>query len=145
MSGKWRKSAAKSKAVERGGWAIDQPFDPRVLERARKIVERYQVVVWFENGEWHGRGVELPNAMNDGKTAEECVVNTRDILVTTVAYLIESGEAPPPPARDNLRTEQVNVRLTVEEKMAVEAAATGKGFRGVGDFMRSAALAGTGA
>jgi predicted RNase H-like HicB family nuclease len=134
------------KARERGraGPAIDRPFDPKVLERARKIVERYQVVVWFEEGEWYGRGVELPNAMNDGKTAEQCVTNTRDILVTTVAYLIESGEAPPPPARDNLRTEQVNVRLTVEEKMAVEAAAQRKGFRGIGDFMRSAALAGTG-
>jgi hypothetical protein len=40
---------------------------------------------------------------------------TREALTVTVATLLESGQTPPPPASENKRTEQVNVRLTLEE------------------------------
>ncbi|MGD1276105.1 MAG: type II toxin-antitoxin system HicB family antitoxin [Tepidisphaeraceae bacterium] len=120
--------------------AIDRPFDPDVLRRARKIAESYQIVIQFEDGEYYGRGVELPNAMNDGKTPDECVAATRDILTTLVAYMLENGETPPPPASENKRTEQINIRLTAEEKLRLEEAARSKGFRGVSDFVRTASL-----
>jgi predicted RNase H-like HicB family nuclease len=140
MSATSKKNAASRK--QPGRKSIARPFDPELLKRAREIVERYEVVVWFEDGEWYGRGVELPHVMNDGKTPEECVANTRDILTSTVAYLLETGEVPPAAAREGIRTEQVNVRLTAEEKLQLESAAQRKGFRGLSDFMRSAALAG---
>jgi hypothetical protein len=78
--------------------------------------------------------------MNDGKTPDECVAATRDILTTAVAYMLETGETPPPPASDRKRTEQVNVRLTAEERMLLEEAASSKGFRGISDFVRAASL-----
>jgi len=130
MSDKSRKSSK----------AIDRPFDPKILARARKIAESYQIILHFENDEYYGRAVEMPHVMNDGKTPDECVAATRDILTTAVAYMLESGQVPPPPASDNKRTEQVNVRLTAEEKLLLEEAARSKGFRGVSDFVRAASL-----
>jgi predicted RNase H-like HicB family nuclease len=120
--------------------SVDRPFDLSVLKRARQIVEGYQIILHFEDGLYYGRGLELPTAMNHGKTPDECVKATREILATAVAYLIESGQTPPAPASENKRTEQINVRLTPEEKLTLEEAARSKGFRGVSDFVRSASL-----
>jgi len=57
-----------------------------------------------------------------------------------VATLLESGEHPPAPARDGNREHQMNIRLTAEEKLALEAAARQRGFRSVSDYVRHAAL-----
>jgi predicted RNase H-like HicB family nuclease len=119
---------------------IDRPFDPAILRRAREIAEGYQIILNFEDGLYYGRGLELPNAMNHGKTPDECVKATRDILTTVVAYMLECGQTPPSSASENKRTEQINVRLTPEEKLLLEEAARSKGFRGISDFVRSASL-----
>jgi predicted RNase H-like HicB family nuclease len=119
---------------------IDRPFDPAILRRAREIAEGYQIILNFEEGLYYGRGLELPNAMNHGKTPDECVKATRDILTTVVAYMLECGQTPPLPASENKRTEQINVRLTPEEKLLLEEAARSKGYRGISDFVRSASL-----
>lgn len=119
---------------------IDAPFAPAVLKRAREIADSYQIILHFEDGEYYGRGLELPNAMNDGRTPDECVRNTRNILTTTVAYMLEAGQTPPAPASEGKRTEQVNIRLTPEEKLLLEEAAKSKGFRGVSDFVRAQTL-----
>jgi predicted RNase H-like HicB family nuclease len=129
-----------SKKYAKSSKAISRPFDPELLRRARKIADSYQIVIHFEDGDYYGRGVELPNVMNDGKTPDECVEATRDILTTTVAYMLENGQTPPAPASENKRTEQINVRLTAEEKLRLEEAARSKGFRGVSDFVRTASL-----
>ena len=134
-SSKWKRSSgAKRKAGK------DRPFSPAILARARAIAQKYQFVLWREDGEWYGRGVELPDAMNDGKTPEECIANVRDTFVTVVAYLLEKGQSAPAPASEKLRTMQVNVRLAPEEKLVMEAAAKQRGFEGLSDFMRVAAL-----
>ena len=130
MSGKSKKSAA----------TIDRPFAAKLSAEARRVVESYQVIVSFEDGEWYGRGLELPHIMADGKTVEECVANTREALLGAVALLLEEGERPPAPAREAKRTRQVNVRLTDEEKLLLEAAAKRKGFSGLSDFIRAAAV-----
>jgi len=129
--------SAKSKKLSK---AINRPFDPVILRQARKIAESYQIIIDFEDGEYYGRGLELPNVMNDGKTPDECVEKTRDILTTAVAYLLETGQTPPSPASENKRTEQINIRLTPDEKLRLEEAARSKGFRGVSDFVRIASL-----
>ena len=59
--------SAKSKNTAK---AIDRPFDPAILAKARKIAEQYQVIVAFEDGHWYGRGLELPGIHGDGKTVE---------------------------------------------------------------------------
>jgi predicted RNase H-like HicB family nuclease len=132
--------SVKSKKSSKVGKAIDRPFDPGVLRRARQLAEAYQIVLRQEDGEFYGRAIEMPDVMNDGKTADECVEKTRDILTTSIAYLIEAGKNPPPPASEERRTEQVNVRLTAEEKYLLEEAARSRGFRGISDFVRSSTL-----
>lgn len=133
--------SAKSKKSSKKTAAVDRPFDPALLRRAREVANGYQIIIQFEDGTYYGRGLELPDVMNDGKTPDECVENTRDILTTAVAYMLEKGQVPPAPAGENKRTEQVNIRLTSEEKLLLEEAARSQGFRGISDFMRSTSLA----
>ena len=47
------------------------------------------------------------------------------------------------PARMGRRTQQVNVRLTAAEKAALEIIARRKGFQGLSDYLRAAALEAT--
>ena len=132
--------SAKSRSSSK---AADRPFDAAVLKRAGAIAERYQIILQFEDGEYYGRGLEMPYVMNDGKTPDACVRATREALTVAVATLLEAGEVPPAPASEGKRTEQVNVRLTPEEKLLLEEAARSRGFRGLGDFVRSTALSRT--
>jgi predicted RNase H-like HicB family nuclease len=111
-----------------------------VLRRAAQIAARYQIVIQQEEDGYYGRGLEMPGVMNDGRTPAECLKATRESLVSAVAYLLESGKTPPAPAAENRRSEQINVRLTPEERVLLEEAARRKGFRGVSDFVRNASL-----
>lgn len=121
---------------------VDRPFAPAILKRAREIAEQYTVILEPDPDLGYlGRGLEFPYAMDDGKTPDECVRNTRQALVAVVATMLEKGQVPPAPATDNLRQEQINIRLTAEEKLLLEEAARSKGFRGVSDFVRTASLA----
>ncbi len=130
MSAKSRKSAK----------AIDRPFDADIMAKAKKIAGEYQVILAFEDGHWYGRGLELPNIHGDGKTVAQCVQNSREAFAGWVAYLLEEGQRPPTPAREGARSAQVNVRLTAEEKVLLEATARRKGYGGLSDFFRAAAL-----
>jgi predicted RNase H-like HicB family nuclease len=123
--------------------AIDCPFAAEILAQAGKIAEQYQVILAAEDGEWYGRGLELPQVFADGKTPAQCVANTREAMTTAVATLLERGDKPPAPARSNQRTTQVNVRLTAEEKVLLEATAQRKGFNGLSEFIRAVAMEST--
>jgi predicted RNase H-like HicB family nuclease len=112
-----------------------------VLARAREIAAGYQVVMWTEDGEYYGRGVELPSTMGDGATPDACMKATREALTVTVAYMLEQGEAPPPAASEEKRTEQINLRVSAEEKLRLETLARQHGFKGVADYLRATGLA----
>jgi len=104
------------------------------------MVSEYQIIVECEDGHWYGRGLELPHVYGDGPTAAACIDNTREALASAVAYVLEQGQAPPSPAKHGKRTTQVNVRLTAEEKAILEGTARRKGFEGLSDFLRAAAM-----
>ena len=133
-------SKSRSSSRKRAELRPDRPFDPAILARARALAEKYQVVLWFQDGEWYGRGVELPDAMNDGQTPAACIANTRDMFVTVIAVMLEQGQSPPPPADEGVRSEQVNIRLSAAERLRLVTAAKQRGFEGVSDFVRTAAL-----
>jgi predicted RNase H-like HicB family nuclease len=135
MSAKLRKRPDSRRRVSR-------PFSADVLQRARKIASQYQIVVRQEDGEFYGRGLELPGTMDDAATAEACIAKTRDAMIATVAYMLENGQTPPAPASRSERTVQVNVRMTAEEKLQIEQAAKVSGFDGISDYIRASALAG---
>ena len=96
--------------------------------------------MWFEDGDYYGRGVELPGTMDDGRMPDECMSKTRDAFVTTVAYMLEAGETPPPPAVDGARSENIPVSVSALELLALRSAAEQQGYRDVGSYVRAAAL-----
>ena len=120
--------------------AVDRPFRADVLREAKKIAEQYQIILSCEEAHWYGRGLELSNVFGDGKTVNQCMEDTREALRGAVATMLEQGQEPPTPAREGTRTQQVNVRLTAEEKVVLEFTARRKGFKGLSDFIRAAAL-----
>lgn len=136
--------SGKSKNFETQGRAAAddpaRPFDPAILAQAKKIAADYEIVMWFEDGEWYGRGLELPHTYGDGKTPAACIASVRQGLVVTVATMIEDGDRPPVPARTGERTEQINIRLTTSEKAMLENRSRAGGFRGISDYVRAAAL-----
>jgi predicted RNase H-like HicB family nuclease len=110
------------------------------LERAKPIAERYQILLWKEDGEYCGRGVELPTVFGDGRTAAECVKTTREHLVIAVASYLQDGETPPSPATSGKRDQQINVRVSSEEKILLEAKASQHGAAGLSEYIRAVAL-----
>jgi predicted RNase H-like HicB family nuclease len=137
MLGKSKNSKARGRSLESDPARM---FDPAILDKARKIASDYEIVMWFEDGEWYGRGLELPHTYGDGKTPAACIASVRQGLIVTVATMLEDGERPPGPARTGERTEQVNIRLTALEKAMLENRSRAGGFRGVSDFVRASVL-----
>lgn len=131
-------TTAKSK---KNSPAIDRPFDPAVLKKARAAAERYSVILWQEEAEYCGSAVELPHCMGIGKTPDECIRETRELMVSALACDIERGIEPPPQASANRRTEQINIRLSPLERKRLEIAAEAGGYRGVSDYVRDTVLA----
>jgi predicted RNase H-like HicB family nuclease len=103
-------------------------------------VRDYQIILTNEEGQWYGRGLEMPHVFGDGVTPAKCIESTWEALTAAVGYMLEKGQTPPSPAKQGKRTTQVNVRLTVEEKAILEGTARRKGFQGLADFIRASAL-----
>ena len=128
------KNGAKCKGLER-------PFKDSVLRKAKKIAADYRIIL--ERNDrlgFIGTAVELPTVFADAKTPESCYRATEEALTVAVATMIECGQRPPQPASAKKRTEQVNVRLTAEEKLLFSNAAANLGFKGISDFIRNTAL-----
>ena len=75
----------------------------RALARAKPIAARYRIVLWREDGEWYGEGIEEPGARGDGKTVTQCVRNVREALAAVVASHMEDGEPVVEPIVDQER------------------------------------------
>ncbi len=119
---------------------LNKVFDAKILANAKKIAGKYEIIIASENNEYYGRGLEMPYVFGGGKTSDECIQNTREALISAVAHLLEQGEVVPAPASEGKRTEQVNIRLTVEEKTILGATAKSRGFQGLADYIRARAL-----
>ncbi|MDP7071229.1 MAG: hypothetical protein QF561_07785 [Phycisphaerales bacterium] len=119
---------------------VDRPFGQSDLSRARSHANHFSIVVEQDDGWWYGRSVELPGVMGDGRTPQAAVAATRAAVITALATMFEEGDVPPTPARLGARTEQVNIRLSAEERLRIEALARQGGFKGMGDYMRAMAL-----
>lgn len=135
------KRSKSSSTRTRSKSALDRPFAPGVLKRAKDLAVKYRLILEpnHELG-FMGTSIEMPLVFGDGKTPDACVKETREALVSAIATMLENGEAPPAPSSEELRTEQVNIRLTPREKLLLEEAARSKGFRGVSDFVRTTTL-----
>lgn len=126
------KSSAKGKRP-------DRPFDRAMMERAEKIVDDYRIILEHSDElGFVGSSIEIPTVFADGQSPDECVAATREALTVAVATMIEMGRRPP--MGRGQRNIQINVRLTPDEKLALEEAAARLGFKGISDYVRAAAL-----
>jgi predicted RNase H-like HicB family nuclease len=117
---------------------------PAVLRKAEKLVDGYKIVIEpHKEAGFVGSAVEFPTAFAKGKTREECLKTTKEVLTAAVATMIHLGGTPPTPASAQRRTTQVNVRLTPAEKDMMSRVAAESGFKGLGDFLRAAAIKAT--
>jgi len=114
---------------------------PAVLRKAEKLVDGYKIVIEpHKEAGFVGSAVEFPTAFARGNTREECLEATKEVLTAAVAIMIHLGGTPPAPASAQLRTAQVNVRLTPTEKDLMSRTAADNGFKGLGDFLRATAM-----
>jgi predicted RNase H-like HicB family nuclease len=113
---------------------------PAFIARARPIAEKYQMIIWKEDGEYYGRGVELPYSFGDGKTVDQCAKDTREAFVVTVASMLQDGELPPAPATEGKRDQQINIRVSSVEKVMLESRARESGAAGISEYVRAVAL-----
>jgi predicted RNase H-like HicB family nuclease len=109
-------------------------------DQAAKAAREYRFTLWQEDGEWYSRCVELPLCMGDGKTPEAAIAAGREAVVAGLGADLAAGMSAPPPAREGIRNEQVNVRLSADERAQIEANAARAGFKGLADYIRAVAL-----
>jgi predicted RNase H-like HicB family nuclease len=109
--------------------------------RAQALARSYRLVLEAdaELG-FVGRTVELPLVMADGRTIEACAKAVLRASAEAVSALLERGIRPPAPSREGRREVQINIRLTAEERLTLEAAAERTSARSISDFVRLAAL-----
>lgn len=117
---------------------LDRPFDKELYESARQQATRYRVILEQENHAYIGRVAEFPRVFVSAESAEECVNKLRAALTSVIATMLERNMRPPLPISE--RREQVNTRLSPEEKETVEAAYREAGFNSLSDFARYAML-----
>lgn len=134
---------SKNLKKEKKANILDKPltFDRSTLLKAKKIAGNYSITI--ERNKrlgFIGSSIELPTVFADAKTFKQCYKTTQEALMVAVATIIELGQRPPQPASGKKRSEQVNVRLTSEEKILISNAALNLGFRNISDFLRKAGL-----
>ena len=119
---------------------VDAPFDAAILRKAREIVSSYRFIIRpSEKLGYVASILELPLVFTDGKTQEQCLKNAMFGAETAIASMLEADQTPP--LSSNRRTEQINIRLTSEEKLILEEESQRKGYKGLSDFVRDTALA----
>ena len=116
---------------------LNKEFDTKILIKAKKITEKYEIILTQDDGEWYGNSIEMPNIFGDGKTPKECKKNTKEAITTVIAYLLEQKEIIPTPTNKEKRTEQINISLTYEEKNNLSAKASSHGYKNIADYIRA--------
>ena len=115
--------------------------DAALFRRARRHAAQFGRVTLFDvvSEEWVSTCIEIPNAIGAGDSAKEAEKELTENLAVHFAYLDEIGRAWPEPT-SSPRSEQLNIRLTVQEKAEFEAAAKRLGLSSVADLIRMIVL-----
>lgn len=139
-AGPWRR-VGQSKSGKRSRKHIARPFAPGIESAAKALAEKYQYIIGRDDdaGGYFGRCLELPGAMGDGADVSDCMDLTKSTATTLIAYMLENGQRPPTPASEAVRNVQLNIRISVEEKVRFEEAARQEGVD-LSEFIRSAAV-----
>jgi predicted RNase H-like HicB family nuclease len=121
----------------------EEAFKPGLLEKGRLLAGQYRIVLQpsSEKRDYLGWCLEMPGVMAEGSTPAKCLAETQEAIAEAIATLLETGQQPPAPyGQREVRTAQINIRVTPEEKLLLEEAGRQRGFNAVSDFVRTAAL-----
>lgn len=129
----------KRNAASKMRKAIDRPFERRVWDHASAIARTYRLIIEHESDGFRGRVLEMPTVFMFGGTPNECLEETIQALTTVLATMLEEGTTPPTGGQQR-RSQQINIRLTPEEKLLLEDKVRRTGFRNVSDYMRHLAI-----
>lgn len=111
------------------------------MRRARAIARLYAFVAEADDDVgFIGFTVEMPTVMGGGKTMAACHRDTLEATAFSIGVMLEAGQTPPAPAREGKRDQQINIRLTADERLRLESLAAREGYRSVSDYVRSVAL-----
>ena len=89
-------SPTHAKDAVNSALARDRPFDPNLVKQARAIAARYHVEIRSETSGYVGTVSEFPSVFGHGASTQATLDTTRDLLMWTIAYLIETGRTPTP-------------------------------------------------
>src|SRR5690349_3060952 len=138
-----RKSTKRATSPDVAKPALDRPFDPSILARARGISRKYRIVLEpCDDAGYIGSSLEMPGVFADGKAPDGCGTEVREELAAAVAYVMAPGETPPVPASEQVRDRQVNIRVTEAEQLRLREAAKAQGFNDISDYVRTTSLSG---
>ncbi len=139
-----KRSRNESSGTTRKPRDLARALPAALLREAHELAAQYAVVLEpDEDVGFRGTCLELPTVFAHASTPAKCVRELREVLAIAVAVMLERDQVPPAPSSENRRSTQVNIRLTPREKAVLERVAKQRGFRGLSDFIRNAALSQT--
>lgn len=133
-------TSAKSKKSAKANNASSSIPTAQHEAHAASLADKYRITLWREEAEWWGRCVELPLCLGSGRTPQQAIDSTKEAIVAGLATDLARGIPAPIPAREGVRSEQVNVRLSPDEREAIESNARRAGFKGLADYIRAVSL-----
>ena len=111
-----------------------------LLSKARGFALRYRIILTpTDDGSFIANAMELPGIIIQEATLTKVVEELHNVLIEVIVRLLREGNAPPQPTAGR-RLEQVNVKLSLEERSLMESAARARGNRGVADYLRQLGL-----
>ena len=116
--------------------------NPALDARAKEIASQYRILIDgpSSDGWYTGTAVEMLMVSGLGQTIQACYDRTLRNLTLGVRLMLEEGQKPPRPSQPTQRTEQLNLRVSGEEKLLITEAAREGGFAGASDFIRTTVM-----
>lgn len=112
--------------------------DARQTAAAHKHIEKFVRVIKPDAPGFLAYSLEMPGIIGRGRTAVSAIEQLNALLAHAVAMLLADGQTPPAPASDR-KLEQINVRITAEEKLLLrELIQRAQPGLSASDFVRAA-------
>lgn len=109
---------------------------PELVQRARDIVQNYSMFISPHSKKgFRGRSVEFPEILVHAPDRASCLKKLEQVLTQVVLTVLKDGGTVPRPS-DGRMTEQLNFKLTFDQKLLVENLASQRGFSGLSEFIR---------
>ncbi len=112
-----------------------------VARQARRVADQYTTLFKSRRGLGIvGNCLEMPDVWVCADRADRCAELLREALASAVQRILEVKQQPPEPLTVSKRDCRVKVMVSAHEKLRLERLAHARGYRGVEDFVREAAL-----